>query len=456
MNRTLFSRKKGENTAVACALDLPSNFLLRVHPFERFFPSLPVAHHAHGASPLTQRFYMPQNSLITTGLKLARWPALAIATAWLAGCAYAPGLSMGQNLAADAQRLPRITTQRGSTDTQTDRSAQDAPPPGALLSITADLLRQQRAALPSDVGQDVKSLFGEATPYIIGPGDVLNIVVWDHPELAIIAAGSSSTADASSLTSVGNGYNVSPDGLIQFPYVGQIQLGGITEYQARDLLTKRLAKYIKDPQVTVRIQAYRSGRVYIDGEVRTPGLQPINDLPMTLPEALNRAGGMTASADRSRVAISRNGSTTAINLLQLSTLGINPNQILLRRGDLLHVHNRDESKVFVMGEVTRPLAQPLRNGRLTLNEALGEAGGLNATSGDPRQIYVVRSQAQEHAKIYHLDASSPMAFALAEGFELQSHDVVYVDPVPLVRWNRVISLILPSAQAVNVTRDAVN
>lgn len=386
---------------------------------------------------------MPQNSLITTGLKLARWPALALATAWLAGCAYAPGLSMGQNLAAETQRRAAGTEQ-------------DAPPPGALLSITADLLRQQREALPTDIGQDVKGLFGEATPYAIGPGDVLNIVVWDHPELTIAAAGSSSTVDAASLTSVGNGYNVSPDGRIQFPYVGQVQLGGLTEYKARDLLTQRLAKYIKDPQVTVRIQSYRSGRVYIDGEVRIPGLQAINDLPMTLPEALNRAGGVTASADRSRVAISRNGSTTTVNLQQLSALGINPSNILLRRDDLLHVHNRDESKVFVMGEVTRPLAQPLRNGRLTLNEALGEAGGLNATSGDPRQIYVVRSAAKEQAKIYHLDASAPMAYALAEGFELKSHDVVYVDPVPLVRWNRVISLILPSAQAVNVTRDAVN
>lgn len=388
---------------------------------------------------------MPQNPLISRGLKLARWPALAIATAWLTGCAYAPGLSMGQQLNAVSNQ-----------DQTIDADAQDSAPPGALVSITADLLQQQRAAQPTDIGQGVKSLFGEAAPYAIGGGDVLNIVVWDHPELAIIPAGSSSTADASSLTSVGNGYNVSPDGLIQFPYVGKVKLGGMTEYQARDLLTERLAKYIKDPQVTVRIQSYRSGRVYIDGEVRIPGLQPINDLPMTLPEAINRAGGFTATADRSRVAISRDGNTTPINFQQLTALGINPNQILLRRGDLLHVHHRDESKVFVMGEVTRPLAQQLRNGRLTLNEALGEAGGVNTISGDPRQIYVVRGTAQGQSEIFHLDASSPMAYALAEGFELRPHDVVYVDPVPLVRWNRVISLILPSAQAVNVTRSATN
>ncbi|UUZ68370.1 SLBB domain-containing protein [Polaromonas sp. P2-4] len=176
---------------------------------------------------------------------------------------------------------------------------------------------------------------------------------------------------------------------------------------------------------------------------------------MTLPEAIGRAGGFTATADRSAVAISRNGSTTAINMQQLTALGINPSSILLGSGDLVRVLSRDESKVYVMGEVTRPLAQPLRNGRLTLNEALGEAGGVSTTSGDPRQIYVVRSAPDGQPEIYHLDARSPVAYALAEGFELKSRDVVYVDPAPLVRWNRVISLILPSAQVVNVTRDAV-
>ena len=58
--------------------------------------------------------------------------------------------------------------------------------------------------------------------------------------------------------------------------------------------------------------------------------------------------------------------------------------------------------------------------------------------------------------MYHLDANSATAYAMAEGFELQARDVVYVDPAPLVRWNRFISLILPSAVAVNTSRDALN
>ena len=139
--------------------------------------------------------------------------------------------------------------------------------------------------------------------------------------------------------------------------------------------------------------------------------------------------------------------------------------ILLEAEGQLRVGSRDESKVYVMGEVTRPTALPLRNGRLTLNEALGESGGINATSGDPRQIYIVRSRDSAKAalspsgttpEIYHLDAHSPVAYALSEGFELKAGDVVFVDPVPLVLWNRVISLVLPSAQAVKSSRDASN
>ena len=364
---------------------------------------------------------------------------------------------MGDGL-ANAEQKARpysITTQRATTSSPAEGGSADAPPPGALLSITPELIRQQRAAQATDVGQDVKRLFGVAKPYLIGPGDVLNIVVWDHPELAIAPAGASLTADATSLSPVGNGYNVSPAGLVQFPFVGNLTLGGLTEYEARDLLSTRLAKFFKNPQVTVRIQSYRSGRVYVDGEVRTPGLQSVNDIPMTLPEAINRAGGFTAMADRSTVSVSRNGSTTVINLQQLTALGINPTNILLGNGDLVRVPSRDDSKVYVMGEVTRPLAQPLRNGRLTLNEALGEAGGVNPTSGDPRQIYVVRSAPDGLPEIYHLDARSPVAYALAEGFELKSRDVVYVDPAALVRWNRVISLILPSASVVNSTASAI-
>ncbi len=391
-------------------------------------------------------------SLFTLGRQRAHtiWPALAAIA--LSGCAYAPGMYVGKSLSTPGSGSSWFTAPTGSDDAT---AAQDAPPPGRLTLITPSLIRQQHASRSADVPLDVKKLFDLPKPYLIGPGDVLNIVVWDHPELTIAAAGSLAT-DAGSLAAVGNGYNVSPQGLVQFPYVGTVKLAGLNEYEARDLLTQRLAKYIKDPQITVRVQSYRSGRVYIDGEVRTPGLQAVNDIPMTLPEAIGRAGGFTALADRSSIAITRNGSTTLVSLPQLTERGINPGNILLGNGDLVRVIGREEAKVFVLGEVLRPNTQTLRNGRLTLNEALGESGGVNQNSGDPRQIFVIRAANAAQPEIYHLDARSPTAYALAEGFELQARDVIYVDPVPVVRWNRVISLILPSAQAVSTTRSVLN
>lgn len=350
--------------------------------------------------------------------------ALAIVIA-LGGCALAPGMYVGSSM------------QKAGDDS----AAPDTPPPGRLTPITATLISQQRASRNVDISPEVKKLFGQPKPYVIGAGDELNIVVWDHPELTIAPAG---------------GFNVSTQGLIQFPYVGTLKLTGLTEYEARDLLTQRLSKYLKDPQITVRIQSFRSGRVYLDGEVRLPGLQAVNDIPMTLPEALGRAGGFTAIADRSAIAITRNGTTTLVNLPQLTARGINPSTILLSNGDLVRVLGREESKVFVLGEVLRPITQMLRDGRLTLNEALGESGGVNPISGDPRQIFVIRAANAAQPEIYHLDARSPTAYALAEGFDLQARDVIYVDPVPVVRWNRVISLILPSAQAVSSTRSVIN
>lgn len=384
------------------------------------------------------------------------WPVLAAIV--LSGCAYAPGMYVGKPAAEPEKAASTWSLSQfpyfGSAATE-PAAAQDTPPPGRLTLITPSLIRQQRAKRNADVPLAVKQLFDQPKPYVIGAGDVLNIVVWDHPELTIAAAGSLAT-DAGSLAAVGNGYNISPQGLIQFPYVGTVKLAGLNEYEARDLLTQRLTKYIKDTQVTVRIQSYRSGRVYIDGEVRTPGLQAVNDIPMTLPEAIGRAGGFSAAADRSSIAITRNGKTALVNLPQLTERGINPSNILLGSGDLVRVLGREEAKVFVLGEVLRPNTQTLRNGHLTLNEALGESGGVNQNSGDPRQIFVIRAANTEQPEIYHLDARSPTAYALAEGFELQARDVIYVDPVPVVRWNRVISLILPSAQAVNTARSTIN
>ncbi|RZL41468.1 MAG: hypothetical protein EOP72_08560 [Variovorax sp.] len=173
---------------------------------------------------------------------------------------------------------------------------------------------------------------------------------------------------------------------------------------------------------------------------------------MTLPQALSRAGGITTLGDRAVVHLTRGDVTTRIDLIALEELGINPNRILLQNDDLVTVRSREENKVYVMGEATIASALTMNNGRLSLNQALGEARGPDRTTANTAQVYVIRNNAEGDPALFHLDANSPAALALAENFALKPRDVIYIDPVPLVQWNRIISLILPSAQVLYTGR----
>ncbi|MBB3637549.1 polysaccharide biosynthesis/export family protein [Variovorax atrisoli] len=394
--------------------------------------------------PATQPRAIPSFAALarTQAQARLRWLGLAmlvsIGLVTLAGCA--PGFGTVAPL--------------GFTSTTGDSTA--SADSGKIIPITPDLIRSQIAQRPTGVPDNIKRLFTAAPVYTIGPGDVVGIIVYDHPELlpnagAVIAQQSDPTG-----VTVAPGFIVDAKGEIFFPYIGRTKVQGLTESGASELIADRIKAFIKDPQVTVRIQSFRSQRAYVQGEVRTPGLQIFTDVPMTLSEAISRAGSFTQAGDRAHVTLTRGGVSTVINLPMLQALGADANNIPLRNGDIVNVGTREDSRVYVMGEVRAPSALQMRNnGRLTLNEALGDAGGPDLTTSDPGQIYVVRNAPDnlDVQQVFNLNAKNPVALALADRFELQPRDVVYVDRVPLVSWSRVFSLILPAAQVINLARD---
>jgi polysaccharide export outer membrane protein len=331
-----------------------------------------------------------------------------------------------------------------------DHAGGDEPAPPTEM-ITEQLIATERQQHQVRANEDLDHLLvPNPPPYAIGSGDVLAIVVWDHPELTggLVTAANADPAVAAAAATNANaapqGFVVDHQGRIQFPLAGLLTVEGLTEEQARNLLTTRLAKYLANPNVTLRVQAYRSKRVYIDGEVKSPGLQAINDIPMTLVEAINRAGGLLPTADQSRIELERGKAHYAINLRDLVQKNINPGLVMLAPGDVVRVHSRDESKVFVSGEVVTPKALTMHDGHLTLNEALGESGGISPLSGDARQVYVVRKTPQR-TRVFQLDARVAGSLAMAEAFELQPKDIVYVAATPLANWNRNLSLLFPGA-----------
>ncbi|MCB1773674.1 MAG: polysaccharide biosynthesis/export family protein [Gammaproteobacteria bacterium] len=309
-----------------------------------------------------------------------------------------------------------------------------------VQEITADLIirqaRERDAFSRASVGIAAPA-YGD---YLLGPGDIINVIVWDHPELTI-PAGEFRSAEAS-------GTLVGEDGNIFFPYVGVLHVDGLTVSQLRQELITKLSRWIENVQLDVRVAAYRSKRVYVVGEVNKPGLQPINDIPMTVIEAVNRAGGFTVEADHANITLTRDGTTYRVDLQALYEEGAVSQNVLLRHGDVLNIPDRQLNKVFVLGEVREPGSFVMNKRRKTLAEALGDAADLEKVTSNPNQIFVMRGSTEKPA-IYHLNAGSPDALILAEQFPLQPRDIVFVDAADIARWNRVITNILPTFTLLN-------
>ncbi len=132
----------------------------------------------------------------------------------------------------------------------------------------------------------------------------------------------------------------------------------------------------------------------------------------------------------------------------------------------LNVPDRQFNKIFVFGDTsaattgsgsaalpggsgsTRSRSLYMSKGRMTLAEALSDAGGISQELSDAARIFVFRGGLGK-PKIFHLDAKSPDALLLADRFPMQPRDVVFVDRAEGIRWNQIIDQIQPTVNLLN-------
>lgn len=359
--------------------------------------------------------------------KLILWLVMLFS---ISACVLTPGMYMGTTSGESNVEVPVLE----SGELVTSRVI--------ITPITADLVAQPavpaRRQPPAAGGAPQQKSYG---PYRLGPGDILNITVWDHPELTI-PAGEFRSPEAA-------GNVVAADGTLFYPYVGVLKVSGMSVEELRSILTSRLTRYIENPQLDVRVIAFRSQKAYVVGEVKQPGVRPITDVPLTVADAINLSGGLTPNADMLHVTLTRgDGRVVPIDLLALYEQGDLSQNLLLENGDVLNVPDNTPNKVFVLGEVGSPASRLLNKGRMSLAEALGDAGGVDPLTSNAGHVYVIRNH-KAKPEIFHLDARSPDAMLLADRFSLAPHDVVFVDAAEVTRWNRVITQILPTAQTIN-------
>jgi polysaccharide export outer membrane protein len=283
----------------------------------------------------------------------------------------------------------------------------------------------------------------EGYDYVLGIGDSLSIAVWDHPELTIPAA--------VQRTAQFDGFRIQPDGTITYAYAANIPAAGKTIRQLHDILVTKLSEIIENPQLDVKIVGFNSQKAYVTGEVKNPGVLRVTEIPLTLIDALNQAGGLTERADWRTVSFTRDNQTENIRLDDFYTRGDISQNRLLKHGDIIHVNRTDNQKVFVLGDVAKAGSIEINRYGLSLAEALSDVGGLNEQTANANGVFVLRKRpANEEgviADVYQLYAQNVVALVLADQFKLQPRDIVYVTTAPIARWNRLISQLVPTVSA---------
>jgi polysaccharide export outer membrane protein len=349
--------------------------------------------------------------------------ALLMIVLLLPGCFLAPGMDMQTDNGMTEIELPAMKDGRLVKEKT------------RIVPITADLIIERETARRQAVNNLPPADANKAS-YRIGPQDRLQITVWEHPEL--------NDPGGEKILPELAGKVVDENGDLYYPYVGSIHVAGKTVSEVRADLTRELSKYFKKVKLDIRVLSFQAHRVAVVGEVKTPGVQTMNETPLTVAEAISRAGGATKDSDFANVALARGGKLYKLDVQAMYEKGLTTQNLLLQDGDVLNIADQKDSKVYVMGEANRQQAIQINKGRISLAQAIAEASGVDFNTSRPGDIYVIRA-GEMQPEIFQLNAESPDAMILAEQFPLQAHDTLFVGTAGVTQWSRVLNQILPGS-----------
>jgi len=262
--------------------------------------------------------------------------------------------------------------------------------------------------------------------YILGPADIISIDLTDTDDLD-------------------NSYEIDPDGFIDLPFVGKAKIDGLVLDDAQNLLKQILGEFYINPDLQISIDEYNSSKVYIVGAVRNQITINLDQKPIKLIEAAIQANFNPNAADKvlgTKGFIRRDNKLYKINLNNAFTSTDEKENFFLKKDDVIFIDRNSES-IHVFGEVTKP-GEYYPNKNYSLTELISTSG-LNQLTADAKKIYVIREDIDNFlkVKVYQLNIQNPINLIAGRKFLLQPKDIVFIPPTDIVKWNRVISLLLP-------------
>jgi len=277
-----------------------------------------------------------------------------------------------------------------------------------------------------DVTADYYGLYDYVYEYQLGPGDevVINLTETDD---------------------IDGNYLIDPFGMIDLPYVGKINIKDLTSSEAQNILFNVLKKFYKNPDLQIDIVEFNSSKVYVTGTVRNQLVIDMDDKPLRVLDALIRANVNTTGNDNlasTSGIIRRDGRVFEIDLIDAIRGSDEKQNFYLKKNDVIFI-DRNPNSILVFGEVTQPGSYfPYAGYSLT---QLVSDSGLNQLTADAKNVFVIRENLEEDLKIdvFKMNLKNPVNLVAGRKFLLQNRDIVYIPPTDLVKWNRVISLLIP-------------
>lgn len=255
------------------------------------------------------------------------------------------------------------------------------------------------AAMPLQAQTANAPVPASSTPeYRLGSGDVVRITVYQNPDLTLET-------------------RVSETGVVSYPLIGQVRLGGQSISAAERAIADGLrnGNFVKQPQVTIAVLQVRGNQANVLGQVNRPGRYPLEVAEMKLTDLLAMAGGTAANgADIVVITGTRNGRPyrTEVDLPTIFASQARGEDIVIQNGDSIWVDR--QPMVYIYGEVQRPGPMRLERG-MTLMQALATGGGLTLR-GTEKGIRVHRRDAQSRVEVVTPNMNDSM----------RDGDVIYV------------------------------